>query len=542
MPTDKQREAGLIDLCKGFHKFHTPDNKPYMVVKDDNCSSVMPIQYQRGRIDTRLSAWVKHRYYRVHKLPVTLKDLGGAIEIWAAEALYDGPCEPVYLRFGKHENSCWVFLNDSAGRAVKIAPENWSIENDLPVRFCPTNGMLSLPIPERVDVAEVQRLRRFINLEGDEYDAEWLLSLVWLLWSMLPEGPYPLLIIVGGQGQGKSYMSGIFRRVIDPNTALLSSLPKSIDDLLVAGLNCPVLAFDNVSKITPGMSDALCRIATGAGLQKRQLYTNTDLVSINLRRPIIANGITEFVERPDLIDRSIFVNMPPIKPEQRKLETVLEHDFAQDHPKILGGLLTLLSAALKTLRDVKDVKLARMADFHRFGIAVERAMNFEKGTFTTAYEANRRVGALIALDADPIAPALHKFLRTKPSEQFTVTDIMNILRRTEYASETHSTYLPRNAADMAAHLRRLEPVFTEFFGFCLTRAGAVRSHTRKWVYTEASETAESRPEESDTTGPATGMTEELEPTTLDVPPKTMEEDMMQQTVIDVEPLQPSTTG
>ena len=59
-------------------------------------------------------------------------------------------------------------------------------------------------------------------------------------------------------------------------------------------------------------------MATGGGYSTRRLYTNTEEEVFSMIRPIILNGITQVAEQPDLIDRSIFINMPVINPQERR--------------------------------------------------------------------------------------------------------------------------------------------------------------------------------------------------------------------------------
>ena len=65
-------------------------------------------------------------------------------------------------------------------------------------------------------------------------------------------------------------------------------------------------------------SDWLCRMVTGGGYSTRRLYTNTEEEVFSVSRPIILNGITQIADQPDLIDRSIFINMPVIDAEHEK--------------------------------------------------------------------------------------------------------------------------------------------------------------------------------------------------------------------------------
>ena len=93
--------------------------------------------------------------------------------------------------------------------------------------------------------------------------------------------------------------------LVDPNLAPLRSLPREDRDLFIAANNGHVIVFDNVSGLPDWLSDSLCRLATGGGFATRQLYTDGDEVLFDAMRPIILNGIEDFVSRPDLADRTI---------------------------------------------------------------------------------------------------------------------------------------------------------------------------------------------------------------------------------------------
>ena len=62
------------------------------------------------------------------------------------------------------------------------------------------------------------------------------------------------------------------------------------------------------------------------------------------------NGIGSLVTRPDLLDRTLIIELPRIteKKTQRNIEEVFH-----DRPQILGGLLDLLSKVLKTIPKIQ---------------------------------------------------------------------------------------------------------------------------------------------------------------------------------------------
>src|SRR4029077_1724178 len=104
----------------------------------------------------------------------------------------------------------------------------------------------------------------------------------------------------------------------DPNTAALRSFPREDRDLFIAASNGWVVGYDNVSQIPSWLSDALCRLATGGGFSTRKLYTDDEEQLFNAQRPVALNGIEDFVNRPDLDDRTIFLTLAQISEEHSK--------------------------------------------------------------------------------------------------------------------------------------------------------------------------------------------------------------------------------
>jgi hypothetical protein len=147
------------------------------------------------------------------------------------------------------------------------------------------------------------------------------------------------------------------------------------------------------------------RLATGGGFAVRQLYTDQDEVLFDSRRPILLNGIEDYVTRPDLADRSIFLGLQEIPERQRKEEEKLLAEFEQARPKILGALLDAVAQGLRGLPSVRLERLPRMADFAKWATACELPL-WKAGTFAKAYDANRAEAVETVIESDPVAGAV----------------------------------------------------------------------------------------------------------------------------------------
>jgi hypothetical protein len=175
---------------------------------------------------------------------------------------------------------------------------------------------------------------------------------------------------------------------------------------MLAAQNGWLMVYDNLSGLSSVLSDALCRLSTGGGFATRELYSDSSETLFEASRPVCLNGITEFATRDDLLDRALILKLPSIPDDQRRDEKSFWKEFTESQPRILGGLLDVLSKGLKYLPDVDLENTPRMADFAKFSIAVEKAMGWHKNTFMSAYNSNRMLSTEISLESDPVALAV----------------------------------------------------------------------------------------------------------------------------------------
>ena len=239
----------------------------------------------------------------------------------------------------------------------------------------------------------------------------------------------------------------------DPSTAPLRSEPREPRDLMIAAANNHTLAFDNISTIKPWLSDCLCRLATGGGFSTRSLYENREEEIFDAVRPVILNGIPEFVTRPDLVSRSIFQYPPPIPERTRQDERVFWPKFEQARPAILGALCDILVTALRREATIDMPSKPRMADFAVWIVAAEPACPWEAGRFLQVYAGNRAQAAEATLEGEPVADLVKvvvgKSTDTPKSWTGTATDLLDELKRiTPEAQQRQKDWYtkPRDAA------------------------------------------------------------------------------------------------
>ena len=248
----------------------------------------------------------------------------------------------------------------------------------------------------------------------------------------------------------------MLRRLVDPNKSELRSEPKEPRDLLIAATNGLVVAFDNLSHLSPWLSDALCRLATGGGFSTRVLYENDEEMIFEAQRPVILNGINEVVTMPDLLDRALTISCPVISDDDRRTEVQFWQEFETARPAILGALLSATSHALAHIDDVTLNRLPRMADFAVWAVAAEPALALSPGAFMSAYTGNREMANELVLEASPVFAPLLGLLKIKSWEGPATELLVALDNRIEEKAKELKAW-PKNGRSLSSALRRIAP-------------------------------------------------------------------------------------
>jgi len=421
------------------------------------------------------------RYWVIRKAMEKSESVGKAaiddvVSFVEARAIV-GPERAAEMRVAEHEGNIYIDLADQNWRAIRISPEGWEVVSTPPVRFYRSGGME--PLPEPRPGGKLEELRPFVNVSCDD---DFLLLQGIVIGAFIPWGAHAVAVFNGEQGSAKSTVVRVIRALIDPSKAPTRAEPSSEEDMYVAAANSYLLSFDNISYLTAKMSDALCRIATGGGFSKRQLFTDQDEIILQVCRPILLNGIPNIVYRPDLMDRSIVLTLPQITSDKRQTERELLEQFEKTRPLILGAICDALSAGLRCRADVRLNELPRMADLIVFMTAVERGMEWKEGSFTEAYSENNRTSMMDLAAADPLVEAIRKILDGGPFKG-TASELLTRIRARLPEHERQQKGIPHRPNSLSGHLRRLAPALREL-GIEVTLEAGRDEENRKLIEIE----------------------------------------------------------
>lgn len=434
--------------------------------------------------------YLAHLYYRATRKAANSDGLQGAIGLSEAAALYDGEQCRVCTRIAEHDHSIYVDLCDDRWRAVEITAAGWHVVDEPPVRFRRARGMLGLPEP--VHGGTLDELRNIANIGSDD---DYLLARSWLTGALRPRGPYPVLAVHGEHGSAKTMLCRMLRGLVDPNLAALRAEPRDVGDLIIAARNGWIIALDNVSYLQPWLSDALCRLATGGGIGKRELYSDADEVLIDVQRPTVLNGITEVATRADLLDRCIILKLQCIPETRRRTEAELSRLYDAARPRVLGALCDAVATALQHVDTVRLDRLPRLADYAIWSVATDPE---HRDAYLAAYERSRTGARDSAIEASVIGLPLLKFAAGQAEWVGTATELLHLLGDD---ATRHQRGWPKDGRALRGHVVRIAP-YLRAAGYDIASGerGEYPS-LRRWirlraVTTGASQSAASAPPEA----------------------------------------------
>ena len=442
-PTISDRLVELAeDAAQKF--FHDSEHRSYAVIEVEGHVETWPIR------ERQFELLLRQLYYRRYKKSPSALAVADALGTLEGKARFDGEQASTWTRVAGVPGAIYLDLADDAWQAVQVTSSGWSVVPKHPVHFRRTAGMEALPTPVRG--GNVEDLAEFVNVGSDD---DFKLLIAWMLSALRPpQQPFPILALFGEQGSAKSTTTNCVRSLIDPNTAPLRAASGGERDLAVTASAGWVLVLDNLSGISPWLSDALCRISTGGGFATRELYTNDGERIFDVKRPIILNGIDELGSRSDLLDRSVLLNLPPISEKNRRTEADLHAAFEAVRPRILGALLDALAGAMDHIHAVHLPELPRMADFARWSTAAEEPLGWTPGSFMSAYDQNRAEADRLALESSPTGH--HLLAVGRSGFEGNATELLALLN--ERDSEAYRTPgWPKTAKKLASDVKRLAP-------------------------------------------------------------------------------------
>jgi len=442
----------LIEIGQAMGElFHDPGGDTYITITRQG----VPRTYNLTSPDFR--EMLHGAYYAETGRGCNRNSMGDAIATLTAQAKFEGACHPVYLRVGMTANdaddaspdtlhSIEIDTGNTAWDCIRISADEITLTKPS-CRFKRAGKPFALP---EIGQADFGLIWKYLSIPENQRP----LVAAFMLAALRPTGPFPALVSQGEQGSTKSTLCKVVKRFIDPSASPLRSPPREGRDLQVAAMNSWLPAWDNLSYLSPELSDDLCRLATGTAMASRRLYSDHDEVLVELQRPTIINGIEDLTTRPDLASRSLVIECQV--PETRKRESDFWRELEQDAPHIFAGLLVGVQQALRFQHEQPSTSI-RMADLAAWAQAGETALGFQQGAFIEAYTENQQGALTAGLHVSPVGQAVTDFMKSRTEFEGSASDLMEQMNRMVPEHITRQKSWPRAAHVLTQRLIRLAP-------------------------------------------------------------------------------------
>ncbi len=305
-----------LGIASSFAAFHSPEGQAFVSLPfGPDGHQVVPV-HSTGFRDHLTTLFHQHHghFPKPRKLSETIRLLGG--EAFGPGHPTQPSHRPVSVRLAAHDSIPARIVLDllDDGQTVNIGPDSWSVSGANPACFRRFHTQAPLPPPTPTGTPDFEPLARALRLTHDR--PAFLRVLTWLFAAMRPQtpgvaqsdSPYPILLLRGPTGSGKSTAARFLKSLVDPNRSPLLPAPTGRRALIRDASSNWVMAFDHVSKLPTSVSDTLCTLTSGYAHTFRD---GGRTVVQNLARPMILVATERLKLHPDLAARCLAVDLDP---------------------------------------------------------------------------------------------------------------------------------------------------------------------------------------------------------------------------------------
>jgi hypothetical protein len=401
-------------------------------------------------LTSRCYSWLRRLMWEREARAVNGEYLKTAAGTLAARAEFSGDVRELHTRAAWYDGNLYYELRP--GRVVKVGAGGWEFEPHPPVLFRRFPNLKSLPDPQTGGSLDL--IGTLVNLKTER---DRRLFTAYLVTVPLPHVNRPILNVAGAMGSGKTTNARVVKRTWDPTA------PESVRfdprDFLQKASHALILMLDNQNTVPEWAADTLCRLVTGEADSKRRLYTDDEDVIVELKRAVLLNGINVPTDRSDVLDRSLVVELERIPDRERRTEEELWALFEDEHPKLLGALLTVLSMTIAYKASLKLSRRPRLADWGEYAASVYEVLGWGADRFLEDWGEVVKAQNQATLDGSPVAQVIIKFMADKREHVAPSAELHKELARVaEELGVSRERMWPKSAGWLWKRIKEVLPV------------------------------------------------------------------------------------
>lgn len=403
-------------------------------------------------------SYLAYQYQRskeVFPKPIAVKQ---SIEIfrWRASA---GLGVTRAVRVSGGEGRIEIDLGTDSHQAICITPDAISISQPQAM-FVRSRGILGLPnpgegfTPEDASALSAE-LQHYLNLDDDQVK----LFLAFIIAAFLPRGPYPVWYMRGPEGSGKTLLAKALRMFIDPNSASHTPLEGGTEKIFLDATWSHLQVYDNISTVTfsKRYSDLIAQISTGTARRSAVSRYGDQERLLSVVKPVVLNGIDDFVVQPDLLSRAVKIELNPV-PNQAMRDEVASLEALQDlAPRVMTLVTTCLQAVLRQSGGSSVTTASRMSHWIAAIESCEALLGWPAGSFQALYEQNIASARADRVADSTIVGVIKRMLVRSGGEwRGSASELLQLVEQAEAAAVTRSSDWPRSPRALSAALIREE--------------------------------------------------------------------------------------
>lgn len=408
---ENERIRLLLNILDDYHKYIDENNIPYIFI-GNNSYTLNSIEFKQELQSICFDNNINYTTTLINKV----------VGILSSKIRKDANKLELDYRIAKDINGDFLYqltkdemvvINENGYKIAPILKATFKVDNTFTNQVKPSNK------------PSMKRILDVLNL--NEEDKKLLQVLIISLF--IPDIQKASLVLASPTGTGKSTITDIIKRIVDPTPNKKVKAPKSLNELEQIISKSYLPCFDNIDYISTEQSNVLCRAITGDTHIK---YEKNKTITSSYTRPIILNGIKCPVYKEDLIDRLVIIEPPTIITPLTREE--IDKIIDEELPNALAYIFNTLSKAKDIYKDLQIDIVDRMADWYKWAYAIAEAIEYGSGwMFESLFRKNRNKQTDIILSNNPITIALKEFVNNggvKFGERLklTSTELYNILQ------------------------------------------------------------------------------------------------------------------
>lgn len=373
------------------------------------------------------------------------------------ELIHNPVRRDVFQRVGRVGDKILVDSGRADWKVYEIDRDGWRLTNPEINPFIRSEKFRAYECDEstpRADWNDVFDLLGVTNTETQE------IIKIWEATALISDIQRPGLVIYGPPGGGKTILTSFLRQVVDPSQQPVERFPRNdVRSLELKLYKNFIPAFDNLNTIDQETSDIMCQVATGALFDSRKLFSDSETVSRYMMKPWILNGVGVPGTAADFLSRVFLVKVECIPQKRRKAKEIIERQLSQLIPGIQAWVFDCISQGLRKIPYVKTEGFERMADCHRYSLAMASKLDMSDDDIDARWKANTEEQNSTAASGDILADLIPEFIEAQENHTWTGTasELLQVLHH--YYNPDRQSYaktFPKAANTLSRRLNHLQ--------------------------------------------------------------------------------------